>query len=241
MKKHFLYLSLLTDLLIVCFAFTACGGDDGDDTGTGPTVNGKRIVSWTSVEVDDRWAGHETTGTLEYNSKGQIIQGSNNDYVITYVYENSKIIRTTNSSESITYNLSDGRIVSDSDGNTYEYDSNGYIKKMVIKGNGTYDFIWDYGNIAKIIKNNDRTTTFTYTTISTSLLPLYNYGDNFLYFDDILAMQGYYGKRCKNLPSSTTHNKGDNMYDYTITNGVVTKSILYYTSDHKMIYTYNWE
>ena len=240
MKKNYLNFGLLSILLIVCFAFTACGSDDDNSTsGTTPTVNGKRIVS--VVEVSDNTS---STWKYEYNSKGQIIQKKIDYNTTTYVYENSKITSSESGLSNIkrTYTLSNSRIVSDSRGYKYEYDSNGYLQKVSDSdGWNTTEYTWENGNITKILDisgNTIRTLNYTYSNIST-VLPCFAYFE-----DDVLEMQGYFGKKCKNLPSKVIINgEGYTYYvtlDYTLTDNVVTRAIFQYPN-YIEIFTFNWE
>ena len=123
---------------------------------------------------------------------------------------------------------------------TYEYDKNGYLIKQI---GPKYDYTeedtkpeitvyeWRDGNIQKIIRTNDEwveETTFSYTSFANTI-PELSHG----FIDNYLGWQGYFGKRCKNLPASEAisyPNDFDNLYnpitynyEYTIEDGLVTK------------------
>lgn len=220
--------------------FNSCGSDDEEssNTGTGPTVNGKKLMGYTL-----RKGTAEYVTTFEYNSKGQIIvetEKSNTGLsnVIYYTYEDDKIKVRSNNNSTI-YGLSNGLIVSASyEYNNYSfnysfvYDNNGYLTSTSRTDGSsisTTNFTWVNGNLVK-----DGDITITYSRYSSSMLPLLaRVGDN-----RVLSMQGYFGKLCSNLPSQEVDSDGTKYsYDYTIENGVVTKFVL----DAEHIYTYNWE
>lgn len=240
---------------IVLFSTVSCGSDDGDvnnySTHPAITVNGKYLIRISSVE-------------LEYNSHGQLARvkyknASGSSAEIGYSYEAKRIIMTP---YDMIYYLSEGRItecrytvLTDMDPNavtidakkTYEYDKNGYLIKETRPG---YDFTeeeapetiityeWRDGNIHKITRTESfddyvEETTFIYTQYANTIPDV---SQGFIgNFDNYLGWQGYFGKRCKNLPASETitkHSYGiptDHIetitynYEYTIEDGVVTK------------------
>ncbi|MBP5339581.1 MAG: DUF4595 domain-containing protein [Prevotella sp.] len=268
MKKHFLHLNRLAGLLVVCLALTACDPNpDPDDSGTvpPPPPNGKRLVSMTKDK-----GGHQVyTDVFEYNSKGQIIRvddKTNSSNTTYYTYTDSTItVRSMFSTTNTTYTLSKGRIVRSSSvyysygevtstyENTYEYDSNGCLIKVVsYYKNGdedetSYDvfdttiYTWANGNVTKVSRSSsyDNTeTAYEYSDYSISALPYFGIPD----IPSVLAMQGYFGKLCRNLIASETTidafgNSSTGTYDYTITDGVVTRCIDKFSS----IYTFVWE
>ena len=225
---------------------TSCSGnnDDAEPTiggeGSALTVNGKRLVK---IKYGD------TTINLVYNSNGQLykVKQSNRSSEDSYWYEDRRIIWSPND---IIYKLSNGRVVECnytvllSDGknaqtvdgkDTYEYDSNGNLIKITIPDftyDGedffeTYAFSWQNGNIDKAICSREEQVheehKITYTSY-TNNIPFF-----FVYYipsNVYLIWQGFFGKRCKNLPASDT-------YTFTWFNGEL-KTITY-------TYTYSFE
>jgi hypothetical protein len=226
-NKYYLGLLSFVMVAVMSVCFSACSSDSDDDgTPSAPTVNGKRLVGWTSSEGD-----YTGTATLVYNSKGQIITYTDTFERIneSYMYGETTITR---SEPSKTYELSNGRIIKYGSLN-FEYNSNGYLTKW-----DNTVLTWSNGNIVKI---NDKVVS--YTKNSQSLLPILSIVDPYVAVEfDILYLQGYYGKRCSNLPASITYNNGFIItFDYTIENGVVTKMIEQNSNGLTIIYTFKWE
>ena len=232
---------------VTCLA--SCGSDDNDDNNsvTRPviTVNGKYLTRINSSE-------------LEYNAQGQLVKVKSKDATSSsadfgYSYEAKRIIMTP---YDMIYYLDGGRIsecrytmLTSLDENalpvdvkeTYEYDRNGYMVKETRPG---YDFTedaepvitiiyeWQDGNIQRITRTESpgdyaEETTFSYTSYANNI-PDVSQG----LIGNYLGWQGYFGKRCKNLPASetaTTYSNGHLVesitydYDYAFEDGVVTR------------------
>lgn len=188
-----------------------------------------------------------------------------------YSYE-AKRIQTSN--PDATYYLKDGRIsecryamLTSLDENalsvdvseTYEYNSNGYLVKETKPGYDytedrtpvvTMTYEWEDGNIYKITSADEddvTETTMSYTSYPNNI-PNFSQefsGNSFGY----LGWQGYFGKRCKNLPSKavTTRKNGypersTSYYDYTIEDGVVKKiTVKWEESGYQSTYIYELE
>lgn len=235
-------------LAITIFGLVACSSSDNDENNgsTLPaiTVNGKYLIKINSSE-------------LEYNAQGQLVKvkskdATNSSVDFGYSYEAKRIIITP---YDMIYYLKGGRIeecrytvfVSDESDyqinakNTYEYDGNGYLVKETRPG---YDFTedeepvittiyeWADENIRKITRTETPDESVTEIAISYT-----SYANNIpdmsqTYIGDFLRWQGYFGKRCKNLPASetvTTYSNGHLVesitydYDYAFEDGVVTR------------------
>lgn len=124
-------------------------------------------------------------------------------------------------------------------------------------GEGSYTYTWKNGNIVKIVRTyNDEIEeerTFTYSSYPYNIPPYFteSMGMNvFLYW------QGYFGRRCRNLPlSETVHFPNISpqskiaestftfIYDYEINKGLVekiTKSWTYKGVPSTQVYELEW-
>lgn len=130
---------------------------------------------------------------------------------------------------------------------TYDYDSNGHLIKvtrpydfsedMTIE---SYSFIWKDGNIVKVTcAYNDEVgeeRIINYTSYTNNIPP---YFTETMGVNVFLFWQGYYGKKCRNLPASETINlpfisqmfesSYTFHYDYAIKNGVIEKITKHWT------------
>ena len=229
----------------------SCSDDNDIDNGVDgfvPIVNGKSLVKIME--------GNNTT-EFEYNTNYQVLKvkqkyehGTTSE--ISFSYEPKRIIM--NPYDKIYY-LNKERITEckytalPSNESTlaidfkesYEYDNNGYLIKKTIpldniseEGYNTQSIVykWHDGNIYKI--NHSDTNgdyvdeiTISYTSYANTI-PDVSQG-LVGWTDSYLGWQGYFGKRCKNLPASETVTTFYNNetttyhYEYTIEDGVVTK------------------
>ena len=248
MKKLF-YLSLMAGMLAVCCTFTACGDSDDYAKQSFPPVNDKRIVKWTKTDVS---SSSEYTYILDYNSKGQIVkvsceESSGATYSMDYLYSQDNVtISYSDKNYKTTCLLDKGLIVyvtyllepgvsvyfPEDPKRQYSYDDNG---QLIYNGYSLYT--WDDGNIIRESHHYDTLATYSYSEYSGSLLPLFDVSVD----DWILAAQGYYGKRCRNLPLEVKSSDGSTTtYDYTVEQGVVTKMVIQSPSS-TTVYTFFWE
>lgn len=240
---------------------TSCSGNNDDaepivgGDGVAPTVNGKQLV---------RIKHGDSKIDFVYNSDGRLIKvkQSDNQYESSYCYESKRIIQ---SPLDYIYNMNNGHIVecnytilpsleenahSIDVKETYEYDSNGHLIEFKRPSDYTVDgyslatfiYSWQNGNITKITESTEETEytaggvwaklNISYTSYANTI-PFFFVG--FGYTDVYLSWQGFFGKRCKNLPASQTFTYiseqwGDNIktdtitytYDYAYTDGLVT-------------------
>ena len=246
MKRQLLFLLVAFLSMLAVTTFTSCGDDveeNGYKEGAAPIVNGKRLVKINEQEIG-------------YNADGQIVRITSryNDgtiYDTSYSYE---LYRIVISPYDDIYYLTNGRITSCKYGfyladeeksteatATYEYDNWGYIKttthplSVVDDEMETYDTKWKDGNIQKITRTYEDSIeeiTYTYTSHANNIPPLFY---EFPLMDNMLEWQGYFGKRCKNLPatqirisygiennSRVVGSKETHNYNYTIEKGLVT-------------------
>ena len=249
-------------LSLVSIFLMACSSDDTEPESTGnkfsaPTINGKRLVkikqgdTFTSLEYNSQGQvskvkHHSKDGTIRENS---------------YWYEDRSVIW---SPYKHIYNISNGYAVecnftaltSDDENamtvecqESYLYDAQGCLLKAIKPPydfaeedpiNEIYNYTWKDGNIISVTEKTSReniilseNTEFiiNYTTIENTI-PLFftYYYSNNLY----LEWQGYFGKRCKNLPLSVTfinHTMEPSWdgysttyhYSYTVEDGLITK------------------
>lgn len=241
MKNIFLNITILA---IIGLLLTSCSENNDDakpiveSKGSAPTVNGKRLVK---IKYG------ETTTNLVYNSSGQLfkVKQSNRSSEDSYWYEDRRIIWNPND---IIYYLRNGRVVecnytvflSDLDDTTidvketYEYDGNGNLIKitkpdLTYVGEDffeTYTFSWQKDNIDKAIRSTkervEEEHKITYTSYTNNIPFFFVY---YIHSNVYLIWQGFFGKRCKNLPASDT---------CTWFNGLELKTITY-------TYTYSFE
>lgn len=236
---------MVLSLVIACNSSSDDNENNDGFVGSAPTVNGKYLVRINSSE-------------LQYNVQGQLLKVKNKNMTgnmaeISYSYEAKRIIQHP---LDMIYYLKNGRVTecrykvfTSIDENalevdikeTYEYDSNGYLVKKTRPG---YDFTedvgeniqttvyeWRDGNVYKITVTEDESveeTIISYTSYDNSI-PNAAIG-HYDGFDGYLGWQGYFGKRCKNLPSKSITTQRNSIpertvtnYDYTIENGIVTK------------------
>ena len=241
-------LKTLVFVALSLLAISCSSEDDDNDAAGATTVNGKYLVRINS-------------SNLVYNAQGQLVSVKSKNAISSsadfgYSYEEKRIIITP---YDMIYYLNEGRItecrytvLTDMDKNaltidaknTYEYDRNGYLIKETRHGydyteddnpetNITYE--WRDGNIHKITSIGSfddyvEETTFSYTSFANTI-PDVSQG----FIGNYLGWQGYFGKRCKNLPASETVTKRSYgiptdvietityYYDYTFEDGLVTK------------------
>lgn len=146
---------------------------------------------------------------------------------------------------------------------TYEYDNNGYLTKVTrpeydytdTEGNSAkYSLTWQDGNISKmsLFENGYdliEEHVISYTSHPNTIPFIFT---DFTSCDVFLGWQGYFGKRCKNLPAKevVNYNLADNglnipntitfTYDYTIEDGLVTKVIKKWDSQSTTVYELEW-
>lgn len=257
MNKNLWYAVIVVSIGIF---LTSCSSnnDDAESTGGGngvaPTVNGKQLV---------RIKHGDSIIDFVYDSDGRVnkVKQSDSGYEPSYWYESRRIIQ---SPLDYIYNMNNGHIVecnytilpsleenaqSIDVKETYEYDSNGYL--IEIKRPSDYEvdgyslatvtYSWENGNIFKITESTEETEytaggvwnelEISYTSYANTI-PFFFVGWG---YDVYLSWQGFFGKRCKNLPASQTYTYiseqwGDKIktdtitytYDYAFTDGLVT-------------------
>ena len=170
--------------------------------------------------------GRLISETETYNGKVEEIK--------TYTYTDNKIVRKkTGESENDgwIFNVENGRIVSDilTEADVYvypteyAYSSDGYLISTKTTSQSNKDF---YDNMAFTIDNGNIVACDSHYSEKGDSKKSFTYGDklNHLNVDitllvldfDLEPFSGYYGKRCKNLPSAGTSSRGST-YEYSYT------------------------
>ena len=266
--KHLVNLKLLI-LTALIIPFTISCGDDGENDGSNPT-NDKRI---SKIVEETQSTIREYSFT--YDDKGRIIEMEVNansanqatKYKRFYQYGEFLIIskaersnsnyQSPYSESSHTYTISDGKIVLDTESyNTasrktaFTYDSNGYLQSIL-----QYPFAdSDEHSISNLIWENGNVTTWKYLEYdfkdweyTDMLWPkgiLFDVMNSIIpNTDPILLSKGYYG----NLPKNLLSRYNNNTYQYSQTNGLVTKIIRFTEpisnegATETSVITYTWE
>lgn len=245
-------LCLILGLFVSTFCFMSCSSDN-DENGGG-NGSSKRIVK--VIEVEGGWTAERS---LEYDSQGRVTKitsvelsgGRTVTGIETFSYGETYILSNEekdNRTETHQYTLSDGLIIKDvekqssSTTTLYSYDNTGQIISLSLTGTDTYDdnwnFKWENGNMVEF--KNGRAYTYTNLAWPKGFF-FYWKGSN---MDPEIRMMGFWGRTPTNLPSKYTTTGGTIwLYDYTITDGLVTKMVISNGNTNKELatYTYIWE
>jgi YD repeat-containing protein len=212
---------------ILLLAFTAsvmlgaCKKDKGnDEPETLPTC-----ATITEGEIGS--GGSLNTIILKFDEKGRVKEETNSWGSYSYEYHSNKIIATETETDApsekriTTYTLDNQGRVTQSvyNGETptiYEYNNDGYLIKVTWTDNGntsTETYIWESGNIVKII-NDSFTTDVIYGSevINDKLISSAISTD--LYCPDYY-LQDYFGKKFKNAPIKKQSTGSTYNYSYT--------------------------
>ena len=277
-KSKLFHLSTIMMVAMVVSLFLSCGSDNensGNPTGNiDLTVNGKQLVRINSTMLQ-----YNSNGQL---IKTKTLNDNSGSSETSYWYESKRIVV---SPWNQIFKLGNGRIVGCEytvltsidenamtvDGKeTYEYDNNGYLIKKTGPGvdytedgnNLTmYAFTWQNGNISKMTRKCEDDDSWeehdiSYTSYPNTIPFIFNdYGYYASYYNVYLSWQGYFGKRCKNLPAKdvvTRYNysyptniidRTTYTYDYTFEDGLVTKVVTKWTyngTPSSMVYELEW-
>jgi hypothetical protein len=254
---RFFGVALLTVLLSVSFSACSSSSDDDVDNGSGssPATTNKFLIKQKMTnndgEVQLEW-------TYSYDSNNRLSKISAVSHVgnmsadsYSYSYGNNSI-----EVNGITYNVSNGRIISTNNGVSFTYDNDGYLTSASKNGN-TITYIWSGGNIVNISykRSSDaeeiESVSYEYTNLS--------YPQNFPYspettdrshadgFKGLTSLiGGYWGKTPKNLPKKYVYKyKGEvdetDDYEFTMQDGY--PSIIKSTDErgHVSINTLEWK
>ena len=200
--------------LLMSVCFSACSSDD--ENGYGPDSRDKLLVkigSQYSISYDE--LGRVTKSkhdTFTYGDNSITEYGSDGKMICTYQVENGRIVSQTNNN-----------------GKTYDfvYDNDGYLVDC-----GTCSFKWSDGNLVELYYSGDKKVReITYTDIPwPKHFFMYEYNPN---IPDIIpfAGMGYLGKSPKNLPSEIFVKPAVSSYyyyfDWEIKNGYPVRVDIY--------------
>lgn len=199
-------------LLVACVAMwcTSCSKDDD-------STNQKQVKSITWKSAD----GETEITTFEYDNHNRVIKETweedGDEYVSFYSYKDNEVIMSDEDGK-YHYTLKNGLVVSDDNGNTYEYNN----AKQLVKY-GSYKYTWQNDNIIKCVSGSEE-YNYTYTSYEDKL--------NLDFYSDYNLPEywylGCYGKGNKNLVQ--TINAYGNLYsfEYKFTDdGYVTEVKIY--------------
>lgn len=265
--KRLGFISILLLAVLMMPMMVSCGDDD-DNSGSDST-NGKRI---TKIVEETKSTIREYSFT--YDDKGRIIEMEINansaketgTYKRFFQYGETLIIskvETTGSYSSRysetthTYNLSDGKIILDTE--TYKnasrktaftYDSNGYMQSILqypfadSDEHSTSNLIWESGNLTTWKYLEYDIKDWEYTDMIWPKGILFDVLNSIIpNTDPILLSKGFYGGLPKNLLSRYYNNT----YQYSLTDGLVTKIIKFTEpissegDTETSVITYTWE
>ena len=254
--KHLMNLKLLVVATLIIPFMASCGDDDNNE---GSSSNkGKRIT-----KIIEESQGSICESLLTYDEKGRISEVkrvtnsanvTNGVYTKTYQYGETLIIQkevVENDPENLyprthTYTLSGGLIVKDTEirngtpiYNHFEYNQDGYWinyityyemdEKPEYLYRGHY-IRWTNGNLSRI-EYLGADMLYDYSNTPWTQGMIY---DLTPFTDPILYAEGYFGKTPKYLPSDF-----DNAtYQYSMSDGLVTKITKSYTDPYNEKYSY---
>lgn len=274
MKKQFTHVCIailpIIAMLVSTTAFISCSGNNDDENnggGNNGSSSSKRIVKVDLIDNSDFYESN-----MFYDAQGRVMKivmtedGPGSESLkseTNYHYGDLSILTKTEEegswsngqkytmSSSHSYSISNGKIVEDVyyhqyDSNemskrttTFSYDNNGYMISMKeVHDNRQYNYTitWKDGNLIEI-DHESYSRSYTYSNIPYSKgLPIPFISD----LDGWLASMGYFGNLPKLLPSKIT----DETYDYSITDGLLTKMICSYPEKGEIsteTYTFYWE
>jgi hypothetical protein len=168
MKKQF-YQSAALVFFCTFLILTGCKKSSSPSSPGNTKVNGL-IASRTEVNTTN---GTSTTTVYTYSYDGQnrlIGFQETNQTPVTYVYGNDTVTETQGSTVTVYALNSAGLAVSDNQGNTYTYNSAGYLTNLTnISGASTVNIVSN-GNIVNSVVTTAAgvSTTYSYTFLSTT-------------------------------------------------------------------------
>ena len=237
--KQIFYLLLALPLGL----FMACG--DEDDA-VNSSTNGKRIT-----KIIEESQGTTRERLFTYDSEGRVVKmkttvnsaSESHAYNSTYQYSDSLIkcneeVVDTDQLLKHTYRVEDGKIVLDTISNynipMYShmfYDKDGFLNEIInylefdnidlyYYPNRCCFINWEKGNMSTQDFRGVKYAIWDYTDLPWKKGTFFEFDNSIIpETDPVLLGMGYYGKLPKNLPSRY----GKRLYDYTVSEGLVTK------------------
>ena len=229
--KTFRKIGMALFAVLVCVNFSSCTKDEALD-GNEDFSNEKKLVK--IVGMDDKGEKMEVF-TYRYDDKGRLIESTGSiDYgqeplTTQYVWGDNVIMND----DDYTVALENGRIKSNSDNETFTYNSSNRITKGV-GGHHTVTITWDGDKIVSMSSYMGSNLRFTYgKTCKKGYCPLIPYL-MFPYDDLSMAHPELFGARSKQLPTMVD----DTSLTYEFDNeGYITK--IYLNQSRPMVLT--WE
>lgn len=245
-------IALLTVLFGV--SFSACSSSSSDDdnvdngSGSSPATTNKFLIKQTKTNKDGEV---QLEWSYSYDSNDRISKIKAVSHVANMSADSYSYSYSNNSIEvnGITYNLSNGLVISSSDGVSFAYDNDGYLTSATKDGN-TITYTWSGGNLMNISYKRSsgseelESISFEYTNLT--------YPQNFPYspenieFKEFPSLLKYWGKTPKNLPKKYVYKyKGEvdetDDYEFTMQDGY--PSIIKSTNErgHVSINTLEWK
>lgn len=254
--KHLMNMRLLMLATLIIPLFASCGDDDDNESSS--SSKGKRIT-----KIIEESQGSIRESLLTYDVQGRVVEVkmttnsadvTNGIYTKTYQYGESLIIQKEDVDNdpdnqyprTHTYTLSGGLIVKDTEikketpiYNHFEYDQDGYwinyltyyemdeIPEYLYRG---HHIKWTNGNLSGI-EYLGADMLYNYSTTPWVQGMIY---DLTPFTDPILYAEGYYGKTPKYLPSDFDNNT----YQYSVSDGLVTKITKTHTDPYNEKYSY---
>ncbi len=202
------YLSMLFIATLLALLLPSCGGDDDDDDNTVKASLIKEIKATYSATEFETWKFVYDANKRVTKVENYWLTNFDKDFTYDYSVAGKLSITRTGQTPVIHDLDAQGRVVkeylSGTDYNTFEYDANGYLVKVVWSRSGVVYTRWEVeitnGNISKHTRRTsagaiDRFKTFTYTQ-----------GDNVNNIDQVIVIDsnwktigGFYGKPSKKL------------------------------------------
>ena len=220
--------------MLMSISFSACGDNDDDNINSGgessSSTNKYLIKQILGNEVGDT----ALVWTFIYNSDNKISSISEVSYFDnmsvdshSYTYGDNSIIV-----DNETYNISNGRIISTSNGVIFTYDSDGYLTSASQNGN-TITYTWSGGNMINMSYKSSSSTeesesiTYEYSNFAFPLNYPYCPEVRDISHDEMMgfpSLLNYWGKTPKNLPKKYVYKKHSSVeetitYDFTMEDG----------------------
>lgn len=201
MKKFLLFIGAAA---IVCSTISSCSDDKDKDE---PNVPDVKMV------LVGLQGGYEEGPTppvqleVKYDSNGRVKEirwDLDSDWEI-YTYTDSKI-----TCDNLSYTLNNGKIISDSDGYSYTYNSSNQVTKVTRGTSDSCSLIWKEGNVTSAEDNwGEDKEIYTLSYSDKTDIAALNYLAGWLFstsypselssVDWVLALGGYFGNISKNL------------------------------------------
>lgn len=229
--------------ILMTMGFAACSDDDneGGQPGT-PGTSGKQLVMWHESNDDyvDLHYGDDGWLARAYSSEGS-------DRDVIYIHENDGGKYTTITAydademdDRPRCEFTFDNLLRRVDGEPCEYDAEGHMTSC-----GGYTFVWEDGNLVRVIAPDGYRYDFTYYTDLENKSPIDS--DPLIYFIEdyfTIAHPQLLGTWSKNLVKTMTeHDEPTTTWKYTLdSDGYVTKAVeMQYDDSDDYYLEYEWK